>query len=144
MILVIGCTATKIRVCKWWGGNNLFWTPAHDWIYDCIQDWHPGLDLDVVSSLEYKYSVTLLLPGDYIYVEWWDGGSGFRETLPCKPLSVPKYSFLALISAGPCAFSCLSFWGKMVQPSPVVLSLSSSRPFGPKKEAISAQIPLAT
>ena len=40
------------------GGKNHFLTPAHDWIHDCIQDWHPVLDLEVGSSLEYEYNVT--------------------------------------------------------------------------------------
>ena len=30
----------------------------HDWIHDCIRHWHLGLDPDLGSSLEYKYSVT--------------------------------------------------------------------------------------
>ena len=40
------------------GGKNHFLTPAHDWIHNCIRDWHPGLDPDLGSSLEYEYSVT--------------------------------------------------------------------------------------
>ena len=40
------------------GGKNHFLTPAHDWIHDCIRDWHPGLDPEVGSNLEYEYSVT--------------------------------------------------------------------------------------
>ena len=51
----------------------------HDWIHDCIRDWHPGLDPDLGSSLEYEDSVTQSPPGDYIYVKGWDGGPGFRE-----------------------------------------------------------------
>ena len=61
------------------GFKNLFLTPGHDWIHDCIRDWHPGLDPDLGSSLEYEYSVTQSPPGDYIYVKGWDGGPGFRE-----------------------------------------------------------------
>ena len=61
------------------GGKNHFLTPAHDWIHDCIWDWHPVLDPEVGSSLEYEYSVTQSPPGDYIYVKGWDGGPGFRE-----------------------------------------------------------------
>ena len=53
-----GCTATKIKVYECWGGKNHFLTPAHDWIHNCIWDWHPGLDLEVGYSLEYEYSVT--------------------------------------------------------------------------------------
>ena len=56
------------------GGKNHYLTPTHDWIHDCIQDLHPGLDPEMVSSLEYKYSVTQSPPGDYIYVKWWDDG----------------------------------------------------------------------
>ena len=40
------------------GGKNHLLTPVHDWIHDCIRDWHPGLDSEVGSSLEYEYSVT--------------------------------------------------------------------------------------
>ena len=40
------------------GGKNHFLTPAHDWIHDCIRDWLTGMDPEVGSSLEYKYSVT--------------------------------------------------------------------------------------
>ena len=40
------------------GGKNHLLTPVHDWIHDCIRDWHPGLDTEVGSSLEYEYSVT--------------------------------------------------------------------------------------
>ena len=36
-----------------------------------------GLDPEVGSSLEYEYSVTQWLLGDYIYVKWWDGGLVF-------------------------------------------------------------------
>ena len=39
-------------------GKNLFLTPSQDWIQDCIWDWHPGLDPEVGSSLEYEYIVT--------------------------------------------------------------------------------------
>ena len=60
------------------GGKNHFLTPAHDWIHDCIQDWHPGMEPEVVSSLEYKHSVTQSPPGDYIYVKWWDDGPVLR------------------------------------------------------------------
>ena len=31
------------------------------------------------SSLEYECSVTQSLPGDYIYVKWWDGGPVFAS-----------------------------------------------------------------
>ena len=58
MILGAGCVSTKIRVCKCWWGKNLFLTPAHEWIHECIQDWHLGMDLEVGSSLEYEYNVT--------------------------------------------------------------------------------------
>ena len=58
MILGAGCVSTKIRVCKCWWGKNLFLTPAHEWIHECIQDWHLGLIIEVRSSLEYEYSVT--------------------------------------------------------------------------------------
>ena len=34
-----------------------------------------GLDLGVLSSLEYKYSVIQFPPGDYHSVKWWDGGT---------------------------------------------------------------------
>ena len=30
----------------------------HDWIHDCIRDWHPGMDPEVGSRMEYWYSVT--------------------------------------------------------------------------------------
>ena len=39
-------------------GNNLLLTPTYDYIHDCNQEWHTGLDPEVGSSLEYKYSVT--------------------------------------------------------------------------------------
>ena len=51
----------------------------HDCIHDCIRDWHPVLDPEVGSRLEYEYSVTQLLPGNYIYVKWWDGGPVFAS-----------------------------------------------------------------
>ena len=35
---------------------------------------HPGLYLDVQSSLKYEYSVIQSLTGDYHYVQCWDGG----------------------------------------------------------------------
>ena len=35
---------------------------------------HPGLDLELGSRLEYKYSVTQLPPGDYGCVKWWYDG----------------------------------------------------------------------
>ena len=35
---------------------------------------YPVLDTGVIFSLEYKYSVTQLPPGDYYYVKWWDSG----------------------------------------------------------------------
>ena len=35
-------------------GKNHFLTPAHDWNHDCIRYWHPGLDLEVGSILEYE------------------------------------------------------------------------------------------
>ena len=31
------------------------------------------------SISEYEYSATQLLPGDYIYVKWWDGGPVFAS-----------------------------------------------------------------
>ena len=104
----------KIRVYNCWGGKNLFLTPAHDWIHNCFRDWHPGLDPEVGSSLEYKYSVTQLPPVDYVYVKWWGGGPVFCE--PClKSLSlVENHGFLAPITAGPRAFSLMSFWVELV------------------------------
>ena len=42
---------------------------------------YPGLDLEVVSSLEYEYSVTRSPPGDYSYIKWWDGGKYFQAEL---------------------------------------------------------------
>ena len=47
------------------------------------------------SSLEYDYSVTQLLPGDYRYVKWWEGGPILRAELRQKDESgntqvVPK------------------------------------------------------
>ena len=41
---------------------------------------HPGLDPGVRSSLEYKYSVSQLPPGDYRYVKWWDGWQILRAS----------------------------------------------------------------
>ena len=32
-----------------------------------------GLDLEVISILDDKFSVTQSLLGDYHYVKWWDG-----------------------------------------------------------------------
>ena len=51
-----------------WGKNH-FLTPVHNWICDCIRDWNSGLDPELVSSLEYEYSVTQSPPGCYIYVK---------------------------------------------------------------------------
>ena len=48
--------------------------------------------------------------------------------------SVGSHGFLALISAGPRAFSLSSFWGKTVQPSPVFSSLLSNQAIWPKKK----------
>ena len=35
-----------------WGGYNLFLTPAHNWIHDCIrewnQEWDPALNMSAV------------------------------------------------------------------------------------------------
>ena len=45
-------------LCECWGGKNHFFAPVHNWIYECIRDWHPLLDLEVGSSLKYEYSVT--------------------------------------------------------------------------------------
>ena len=36
---------------------------------------HLGLVPGVVSSLEYKYSVTQFQPGYYLCVKWWGGGT---------------------------------------------------------------------
>ena len=33
------------------GGKNHFLTPAYGWIHDCIQDLHPVLEPEMVSSL---------------------------------------------------------------------------------------------
>ena len=30
---------TRREGCVRWGVYNLFFTPVHDWIHDCIQDW---------------------------------------------------------------------------------------------------------
>ena len=49
------------------GGHNHFLTPVHDWIRDCIWDWHPGLDPEVGSSLEYEYTVT----GTAVKAAWY-------------------------------------------------------------------------
>ena len=35
---------------------------------------HLGLDPEVGSSLDDKYSLTQSPPDDYYYVKWWDGG----------------------------------------------------------------------
>ena len=40
------------------GGKNHLLTPGHNWIHDCILDWHPELDPEVGPSLEYEYSMT--------------------------------------------------------------------------------------
>ena len=61
------------------GGKTRFLTSAHDWIHDCIHDWHMGLDPEVVSRLEYEYSVNQLLSEDYIYFKWWDVGPVFAS-----------------------------------------------------------------
>ena len=58
-------------------GKNHFWTYVHNWIHECIWDWHLVLEPEVGYSLEYKYSVTQFPPGDYIYVKWWDSGPVF-------------------------------------------------------------------
>ena len=55
------------------GGNNHVLTPVYDWIHDCIWYWHPGLEPEVGSSLEYKYSETQSQSGGYIHVKWWNG-----------------------------------------------------------------------
>ena len=47
-----------IQLYVYVGGKNHYLTPAHNWIHYCIQDWNMGLDMKVVSSLEYEYSVT--------------------------------------------------------------------------------------
>ena len=44
-----------------------------------IRDWHPGLDQEVGSILEWEYSVAQSPPGDYIYVKWWDIGPIFAS-----------------------------------------------------------------
>ena len=141
-ILGAGCTVTKIGVCKFWGCKNIFLTPAHDWIHDCIRDWHMGLDLGVASSLEYKYSVTESPPGDFVYVKWWDGGPGFCEPC-CESLLRVKHGFLAPISAGPCAFTLLFFWSRLSERLPYFSPSLEIGPFGPKRQAILAQLPLA-
>ena len=41
---------------------------------------HPGLDPGVGSSLEYEYSLTQFLPGDYRYVNWCDSGTILRPS----------------------------------------------------------------
>ena len=38
----------------------------------------PVLDPGLGSRLKYKYSVTQLSPGGYLYVNWWDGGQIVR------------------------------------------------------------------
>ena len=35
---------------------------------------HPGLDPEVVSSLDDKYIANQSMPVDYYYAKWWDGG----------------------------------------------------------------------
>ena len=52
-----GRTDKNTRLCECWGGNNHFLTPVHYWIHDCIRDWHPELDPEVVSRVEYEDSV---------------------------------------------------------------------------------------
>ena len=64
-----------------WGGYNLFLTPAHDWIHDCILGLDPGLDPGVGFSLEYECSVTQSPPGGYSYDKWW----GDAPILRAKP-----------------------------------------------------------
>ena len=72
LIIIQGCASVGGG-----GGESYFLNPAHNWIHDCIRDWHLGLEPEVGSSLEYEYSVTQLPPGDYIYVKWWEDGPGF-------------------------------------------------------------------
>ena len=33
-----------------WGVYNIFLTPTHDWIHDCIRDWIWEWDLDLNTS----------------------------------------------------------------------------------------------
>ena len=59
------------------GGNNQFLTPVHYWIHDYIRDWHPGLDPEVVSRVEYEDSVAQYPTWYYIYFKWWVVGPVF-------------------------------------------------------------------
>ena len=81
-------------------GKNHFLTPAQDWIHDCIWYWHPGLDPEMVSSLEYEYIVTQLKPCDYIYVKWGDGGPVFATLAESEIQPEVENSFLEPKGAG--------------------------------------------
>ena len=80
-----GCTDNKTRLCECWGGKNHFLSPEHDCFRDFIWDWHPGLDPEVGSSLEYEYSTTRgaakagvrSLYGKVIWVVGWVCGRMF-------------------------------------------------------------------
>ena len=61
------------------------------------------------------------------------GSSQFLQALPRNPFLSGKRRFLATISAGPQAYSLTSIWIELVQPSPVLLSLSNNRANSPKK-----------
>ena len=53
-----GCTDKNTSLCECWGVKNHLLTPVNDWIHDFIRYWYLGLESEVGSSLEYKYSVT--------------------------------------------------------------------------------------
>ena len=113
----------------------------HDWMHNSIRDWYPGLDPEVGSSLEYKYSVTQSPSGDYIYVKWWAGWLVF-SSLAVKALSVYKHGFLAPISAGAHVFLSCHFWLNQFDHLLFLCPSLAIGPSSPKRQAILAQIPL--